>query len=46
MNSFWLNKHCILITGGGSGIGLGIATRLVKNGHKVIISGRREELLK
>lgn len=35
-----------MITGGGSGIGLGIATTLVSHGGQVCISGRREEVLK
>lgn len=35
----------ILITGGGSGIGLGLTERFVQLGSRVIICGRREEVL-
>src|SRR6478609_6268590 len=35
----------ILITGGASGIGLGLTERFVKENNKVIICGRREEEL-
>ena len=34
-----------LVTGGGSGIGLGAATRLVRDGAHVTICGRTEERL-
>ena len=33
----------IYITGGTKGIGFGIAEVLLKNGHKVAISGRKQE---
>ena len=36
----------ILVTGGGSGIGLAIAKLFSENGNKVIITGRNEEKLK
>ncbi|AMM21106.1 oxidoreductase [Frondihabitans sp. PAMC 28766] len=37
--------HTILITGGTSGLGLGLAQRFQKAGNKVIVAGRRSELL-
>ena len=37
-------KHA-LVTGGGTGIGLGIARQLLKAGASVTISGRREDVL-
>ncbi len=36
----------ILITGGASGIGLGLTERFIKEGNTVIICGRRESVLK
>lgn len=41
-----LNNKKILITGGGTGIGLGLTERFVQLGCKVIICGRREDALK
>lgn len=40
-----LTNNKILITGGGSGIGLGLTERFVKEGNTVIICGRRETAL-
>ena len=36
----------VLVTGGATGIGLGIVERLLKEGHTVIVCGRREDVLK
>jgi uncharacterized oxidoreductase len=40
-----LSGNTILITGGGSGIGLAFAERFIKAGNTVIICGRRENVL-
>ena len=41
-----LTNHKILITGGATGIGLGLAERFIKENNTVIICGRRESALK
>ncbi|MBS1533044.1 MAG: SDR family NAD(P)-dependent oxidoreductase [Bacteroidetes bacterium] len=41
-----LSGNKILITGGGSGIGLGLTERFIQEGNTVIICGRREDVLK
>ncbi|MFZ1322088.1 MAG: SDR family NAD(P)-dependent oxidoreductase [Ignavibacteria bacterium] len=41
-----LSNNKILITGGGSGIGLALAERFLKENNSVIICGRRETVLK
>jgi uncharacterized oxidoreductase len=39
------NNNKILITGGATGIGLGLTERFIKEGNTVIICGRRKEVL-
>ncbi|MCL5034132.1 MAG: SDR family NAD(P)-dependent oxidoreductase [Bacteroidetes bacterium] len=41
-----ISHNTVLITGGGTGIGLCIAEESIKSGNEVIICGRREEKLK
>jgi NAD(P)-dependent dehydrogenase (short-subunit alcohol dehydrogenase family) len=45
MNSFSLIGETALITGGGTGIGLGIARCMVQAGARVVLVGRRENEL-
>jgi len=40
-----ISSNKILITGGASGIGLGLTERFIKEGNTVIICGRREDIL-
>jgi uncharacterized oxidoreductase len=40
-----ISNNTILITGGGSGIGLGLTERFIKENNTVIICGRRVDLL-
>jgi NAD(P)-dependent dehydrogenase (short-subunit alcohol dehydrogenase family) len=46
LSDFTLINKTALVTGGGTGIGLGIATAFIDAGAKVIITGRRESVLK
>jgi uncharacterized oxidoreductase len=41
-----LSSNVVLVTGGGSGIGLGLARRFLDAGSAVIICGRREDTLR
>ncbi len=41
-----LQNNKILITGGASGIGLGLTERFIQEGNTVIVCGRRESVLK
>src|SRR4051794_7976621 len=41
-----LASHTVLVTGGATGIGLALATRILKAGSDVIICGRREDKLR
>ncbi|HEX8461336.1 MAG TPA: SDR family NAD(P)-dependent oxidoreductase, partial [Segetibacter sp.] len=40
-----LTNNKILITGGGSGIGLALTERFINEGNTVIICGRRQQVL-
>ncbi|MEM1121450.1 MAG: SDR family oxidoreductase [Bacteroidota bacterium] len=46
LNVFSLRNKTALITGGGVGIGLGIAQSMIDAGATVVITGRREQVLK
>lgn len=41
-----LSGNTILITGGSTGIGLAFAERFVRGGNRVIVTGRREQVLR
>ena len=43
---FNLSGKLALITGGGTGLGFGISKAYLKAGAKVVITGRRESVLK
>jgi NAD(P)-dependent dehydrogenase (short-subunit alcohol dehydrogenase family) len=45
MDSFSLEGRNALITGGGTGIGLAISRAFIESGARVVITGRREEIL-
>jgi gluconate 5-dehydrogenase len=45
MLPFSLENQTAIVTGGGTGLGLGITRCLAQAGAKVVITGRREELL-
>jgi gluconate 5-dehydrogenase len=45
MDAFRLDGQVALITGGGTGLGLGIAKCLADAGAKVVLTGRREDVL-
>lgn len=40
-----LNNNTILITGGASGIGLGLTERFLENNNTIIVCGRRQDVL-
>ncbi|WP_207533368.1 SDR family NAD(P)-dependent oxidoreductase [Desertivirga arenae] len=44
-HAFSLSGKLALVTGGGTGIGLGISRALIQAGAKVVITGRREAIL-
>ena len=46
MNAFRIDGQKAVVTGGGSGLGLGIAKVFIEAGAEVIIVGRNEEKLK
>ena len=44
-NPFSLSGKLALVTGGGTGLGLGIAAAFIQAGARVVITGRREDVL-
>lgn len=44
-NPFSLNNKLALVTGGGTGLGLGMSKAIVQAGGRVVITGRREDVL-
>lgn len=44
--SFELNNTLALVTGGGTGIGYGICKSVIEAGGRVVMTGRREDVLK
>ena len=46
MDEFRLDNEVALITGGGTGLGFGIATCMVRAGAKVILAGRRQDVVR
>jgi len=46
LDIFSLSAKLALVTGGGTGIGLGISKALIAAGARVVITGRREDVLK
>ncbi len=46
IDPFRLDNQLALVTGGGTGLGLAMCRSLVRAGARVVITGRREELLK
>ena len=46
LEAFSLEGKLALVTGGGTGIGLGISKALIAAGARVVITGRREDVLK
>ena len=46
MDVFLLKGKVALVTGGGTGIGFGISKAMLQAGAKVVITGRREDVLK
>lgn len=46
LDAFSLENKVALITGGGTGIGFGIARTFIESGARIVITGRREGVLK